>query len=62
MLGRSDPYFAVSSFIVSLGVCCSMHVTRIDVRSTIKAIARKKEETREEDTNTEINCKGETES
>jgi len=75
MIGRSDPYFAVSSLIVSFGVCCFavsslivsfgvccfMHVTRIDTRSTIKEITRKKEETREEDINSEINSKGEAE-
>jgi hypothetical protein len=61
MLGRSEPYFSVSRFIISFGVCCFIHVTRIDTRSAIKAVTRKKEETREEDINTEINCKGEAE-
>jgi hypothetical protein len=61
MLDRSDPYFAVSSFIFSFGVCCFMHVTRIDTRSKIKTITRKKGETREEDINTKIKCEREAE-
>jgi len=61
MLDRSDPYFAVSSFIFSFSVCCLMRVTRIDTRSTIKVVTRKKGETREEDINTEIKCEGEAE-
>jgi len=38
-----------------------MRVTRIDTRSTINVVTRKKGETRKEDTNTEIKCEGEAE-
>jgi hypothetical protein len=50
MLDRSDPHFAVSSFVFSLGVCCCKYN---------KILTRNKGERREENIiNTGIKCEG----